>query len=281
MVAGNSASRRRILSAALAVAALGGAAALLGAGAQAQDAKVRAPVVSTPQDVVERMLAIAGTGPEDYVVDLGSGDGRIVIAAASLHGAQGLGVDIDSRLVEISRENARRAGVASRVEFEERDVFATDLSRATVVTIYLVPSLVDRLRPKLLDELRPGARIVTHAFAMSGWKPDRVEQVRIRSPYLRQGDESTIYLWIVPAKARGAWRGGSWRLRVRQNFQEIGIDARAAGRTVAVTDARIKGDAIMFSGPGFSFRGRVGPALIAGEITRAGRASPLTFVRVK
>jgi len=225
------------------------------------------------------MLVIAGTGPRDYVVDLGSGDGRIVIAAAKLHGAHGLGVDIDSRMVEISRENARRAGVAGLAVFEERDVFATDLSRATVVTIYLLPSLIDRLQPKLLDELRPGARIVSHAFAMKGWKPDRMEQVHIRSPHLRQGDESTIYLWIVPAQARGVWRGGDWRLRVHQNFQEIEIEATAGGRTVAVTAARIEGTAITFSGAGFSFRGRVEPAVIAGVLTLAGRASPMSFAK--
>ena len=101
------------------------------------------------------MLALAGTGPADHVVDLGSGDGRIVIAAAKLHGARGLGVEIDAKLVETSRDNARRAGVANLVEFQERDVMLTDLSRATVVTIYLLPSLIDRLQPKFLDELRP------------------------------------------------------------------------------------------------------------------------------
>jgi len=246
---------------------------------RAEDPQVRAPFVTTPEEVVERMLALAGTGPRDYVVDLGSGDGRIVIAAAKRHGARGLGVDIDSRMVEISRENARRAEVSGLALFEERDVLATDLSRATVVTIYLLPSLIDRLQPKLLDELRPGARIVSHAFAMKGWKPDRVEQVRISSPHLRQGDESTIYLWIVPAQARGVWQGGEWRLRVHQNFQEIEIEATAGGRTVAVTQARIEGTAITFSGAGFSFRGRVESAVIAGELLRAGRPSQISFVK--
>jgi len=249
--------------------------------ARAEDPQVRAPFITTPEDVVERMLALAGTRPGDYVVDLGSGDGRIVIAAAKLHGAHGLGVDIDSRMVEISRENARRAGVSGLAAFEERDVFATDLSRATVVTIYLLPSLIDRLQPKLMDELRPGARIVSHAFAMKGWKPDRVEQVRIRSPYLRQGDESTIYFWIVPAQARGTWRGGDWRLHVHQNFQEIEIEARVGSRTVAVTEAKIEGTAITFSGAGFSFRGRVESDVIAGELTRAGRPSPISFVKAR
>ncbi|HEV8095632.1 MAG TPA: 50S ribosomal protein L11 methyltransferase [Burkholderiales bacterium] len=277
MVAGEGAARDRRPAAALNVVPTLAAALLVALAAHAQDPEVRAPFITTPEDVVERMLALAGTGPADHVVDLGSGDGRIVIAAAKLHGARGLGVDIDAKLVEISRDNARRAGVANLVEFEERDVLLTDLSRATVVTIYLLPSLIDRLQPKLLDELRPGARIVSHAFAMKGWKPDRVEKVWLRSPYLRQGDESTIFLWIVPAQARGSWRGGEWSLRVQQNFQEIEIEASAGGRTVPVTEARLEGTAISFSAPGFSFRGQVGPTTIAGEMTRSGRTSPLSF----
>ena len=277
MVAGEGAAHDRRPAATLNVIPALGVAKLVAFAAHAQDPEVRAPFVTTPEDVVERMLALAGTGPADHVVDLGSGDGRIVIAAAKLHGARGLGVDIDSKLVEISRDNARRAGVANLVQFEERDVLLTDLSRATVVTIYLLPSLIDRLQPKLLDELRPGARIVSHAFAMKGWRPDRVEKVRLRSQYLRQGDESMIFLWIVPAQARGSWRGGEWSLRVQQNFQEIEIEASAGGRTVPVTEARLEGTAISFSGAGFSFRGEVGPKTIAGEMTRSGRASPLSF----
>jgi SAM-dependent methyltransferase len=277
LVAGEGTARDRRLAAALNVVAASGAALLLAFSAHAQDPEVRAPFITTPEDVVERMLAMAGTSAADLVVDLGSGDGRIVIAAARLHGARGLGVDLDAKLVEISRDNAKRAGVANLVEFAERDVLLTDLSRATVVTIYLLPSLIDRLQPKLLDELRPGARIVSHAFAMKGWKPDRVEKVRLRSPYLRQGDESTIYLWVVPAQARGFWRGGEWSVRVQQNFQEIEIEASAGGRTVPVTEARLEGTSISFSGAGFSFRGQVGPDTIVGEMTRAGRASPLSF----
>ena len=277
MVAGEGAAHDRRLAATLNVIPALGAALLLALAAHAQDPEVRAPFITTPEDVVERMLALAGTGPTDHVVDLGSGDGRIVIAAAKLHGARGLGVEIDAKLVEASRENARRAGVANLVEFQERDVMLTDLSRATVVTIYLLPSLIDRLQPKFLDELRPGTRIVSHAFAMKGWKPDRVEKVQLRSPHLRQGDESTIYLWMVPAQVRGSWRGGEWSLRVQQNFQEVEIEASVGGRSIPVNEARLEGSAISFSGAGFSFRGEVGPKVITGEMTRAGRASPLSF----
>ncbi|MBI2753699.1 MAG: methyltransferase domain-containing protein [Betaproteobacteria bacterium] len=227
------------------------------------------------------MLALAGAGPQDYVIDLGSGDGRIVIAAAKQYGAQGLGVDIDRGLVELSRENARRAGVANRAVFEERDVLATDLSRATVVTIYLLPSLVDALQPKLLDELRPGAKIVAHAFPMKGWKPDRTETLRISHRHEGQGDESTLFLWIVPARARGLWRGGDWLLRIEQNFQEIEVEAEVAGHRVALSEAKLEGSAIAFSGAGMSFRGRVEAATIAGELTQAGRTMPISFSRVR
>ena len=278
MVAGEGAAHDRCAIALKRLLALG-VAALFALVAWAQDPEVRAPFVTTPEDVVERMLALAGTGPADYVIDLGSGDGRIVIAAARLHGARGLGVEIDGKLVQVSRENAKHAGVSSLAQFEERDVLLSDLSRATVVTIYLLPSLIDRLQPKFLDELRPGTRIVSHAFAMKGWKPDRTESVRLRSPHLRQGDESTIFLWIVPAQARGHWRGGEWSLRVHQNFQEIEVEAAAGGRSIPVSEAKLEGSAISFSGPDYSFRGQVGPKSITGEMTRAGKAVPLSFAK--
>jgi SAM-dependent methyltransferase len=270
LVEGRRAGACRALAAALAASAL---------PALAQEPPPSAPFITTPDEVVERMLALAGTGPADFVVDLGSGDGRIVIAAAKRFGARGLGVDIDARLVARSRENARRAGVADRVAFEERDVLRTDLSAASVVTIYLLPWLIDQLQPKLLDELKPGARIVAHAFAMKGWKPDRSERVRLARRHERQGDESLLYLWIVPAQARGEWQGGDWRLRVHQNFQEIEVEGTVAGRTLAVKEARLEGAAIGFSGEGFAFRGRVQGALMTGELTRGGETQSLALRR--
>lgn len=245
----------------------------------AQERPQQAPFITTPEEVVERMLALAGTGPADFVVDLGSGDGRIVIAAAQKFGARGLGVDIDSRLVARSRENARRAGVADRVAFEERDVFRTDLSNASVVTIYLLPGLIDQLQPKLLDELKPGARIVAHAFGMKGWRPDRSERMRLARRHEGQGDESTIHLWVVPAQARGEWQGGDWRLRVHQNYQEIEVEGTVAGRPLAVKQASLDGTAISFSGEGFAFRGRVQGGLMTGELTRGGETQALALRR--
>jgi protein-L-isoaspartate O-methyltransferase len=258
-------------------AALG---ALVLAGAtRAQDSDWRVPFITTPDDVVERMLALADTGAGDLVMDLGSGDGRIVIAAAQKFGARGLGVEIDGRLVAQSRENARRAGVADRVTFEEGDVLRTDLRRATVVTIYLLPFLIDKLQPKMLEELQPGARIVTHAFPMTGWKPDRTETMRIAKRHSGQGDESRIFLWLVPAEVRGTWQGHDWRLRVSQNFQEIEIEGEAGGKPIVVKEAKIEGTALSFSGEGFAFRGHAGTGRIVGELLRDGTAAPLTLTK--
>jgi ubiquinone/menaquinone biosynthesis C-methylase UbiE len=148
------------------------------------------PYVPTPEKVVERMLEIANVGPNDLVYDLGSGDGRIVIAAAKNHGARGVGIDIDPDRIREARANARSAGVSDRVEFREGDLFKIDLSQASVVTLYLLSSVNLQLRPKLLSELKPGTRIVSHAFDMGDWKPLRTEKV----------GTSTVYYWVVPER---------------------------------------------------------------------------------
>jgi len=253
------------------------AACLLAAGAAAQGRMPRAPFVTTPDEVVERMLALAGTGAGDFVIDLGSGDGRIVIAAAAKFGAQGLGVDINPNLVAQSRENARQAGVAERARFEQGNALKTDLARATVVTIYLLPQLIDALQPNLLYQLQPGARVVTHAFAMKSWRPDRAETVHLNGRHPGQGDDSRIFLWIVPAQARGEWLADDLRLRIRQNFQEIQVEAQLQGRALQVTQAKLEGTAISFSGAEFSYRGQVAGNRIAGELTRDGVAAPLVL----
>lgn len=241
-----------------------------------------APFVTTPQEVVERMLRLAGTGPGDTVLDLGSGDGRIAITAAQLFGARGIGVDIDAKLVAVSRDNARRAGVAAQTEFHERDALRTELSGASVVTVYLLPFLIDQLQPKFLGELAPGARVVTHAFTMKGWRPDRSETVRVTR--LSAGTDSPasaseIHLWVVPAQARGEWRSPDWQLSIQQNFQDIEVAARSGGRTLPATSAKLQGTAISFAGDGFSFRGAVRGDRIGGELTRDGSTVPVEFTR--
>jgi len=150
------------------------------------------PYVQTPHEVVAQMLRLAGVDRNDVVYDLGSGDGRLVIAAARDFGARGVGVEIDPRLVARSVESARRAGVGDRVTFREQDLFQTDLADATVVTLYLSPALNLRLRPKLLRELRAGARIVSHDFDMGDWPPARALRIDVRER------ASQVYLWVVP-----------------------------------------------------------------------------------
>jgi len=246
--------------------------------AVAQDAPAQAPFITTPPEVVARMLALAGTGPGDFVIDLGSGDGRIVIHAAQAHQARGLGLELEADLVALARKRAREAGVERLAQFEAGDALRADLSRASVVTIYLLPFLLDQLRPRLLAQLRPGSRVVTHAFGMTGWTPDRSERVRLSARHEGQGDESRIFLFVIPADARGTWRAvGGWELRIQQNFQQVEIDARRDGKPLEIAEARLQGAELSFTGPGIAFRGRIAGASLAGELSGAA----LDFERVR
>jgi methyltransferase family protein len=212
------------------------------------------PYVPTPQDVVERMLQIARVGPGDYVIDLGSGDGRIVVTAAKKFGARGFGVDLSPDRIKESNENARKAGVTDRAAFYQRNLFETDLSQATVITMYLLPRVNIELRPKLL-QLRPGTRVVSHDFSMDDWKPDTQITMETPGKWGGSGGQSDIYFWVIPAKIAGAWR---WELTVAgkaqpyevtldQKFQVITGTARIGGRTVKLQDARLNGDDFHFS----------------------------------
>ena len=154
------------------------------------------PFVTTPDNVTLEMLKLAKVGPGDYVIDLGSGDGRIVITAAKYFGARGLGVEIVPDLVRRSREKAKDAGVENLVEFREQDLFTTDLSRATVVTLYLLPEVNLQLRPRL-QKLKPGTRIVSHDWDMGDWKPDRTIEVDAPDKTIGREKKSRIHLWIV------------------------------------------------------------------------------------
>lgn len=207
----------------------------------AQNATVTKDVVyvPTPQEVVDEMLEMAEVGRGDRVIDLGSGDGRIVISAAK-RGAQAVGIEIDPELVEQSRANVKQAGLEGRAEIRQANIFDTDLSQADVITMYLLPSLNMKLRPKLL-ELKPGTRIVTHAFAMEDWKPDRQQDSVGRE----------IYLWIVPARVAGVWNlerdGRQIRLSLRQQFQEVGGTALVGDQQVPVEDATLRGSELRFA----------------------------------
>ncbi len=177
---------------------------------------------------------------------------------------------------------ARRAGVAERARFEQGDALKADLSQASVVTIYLLPFLLDQLQPRLLQQLRPGARVVTHAFAFKGWKPDLAETVRLSARHEGQGNESRVFVWVVPAQVRGSWRSGSgWRLRIQQNFQEVEVEAALGEKPVAVSAARLEGSALSFLGPDFSFRGRAEGSRLRGELQRGDTRTPLVFERAR
>jgi hypothetical protein len=165
------------------------------------------PYVTTPTAVVDAMLSIAGVGDKDYLFDLGSGDGRIVIAAARQFHARGVGIEYDGTLVAQSRESAEREGVSDRVEFLQQDIFASDFRKATVLTMYLLPEVNLDLRPRILFELRPGTRVVSHDWDMGDWEPDDRRVIPSPEKKVWPLTESRVYLWIVPARVAGYWRG--------------------------------------------------------------------------
>ena len=164
------------------------------------------PYVQTPQNVVDKMLEIARVKSGDYVIDLGSGDGRMVITAAKRYGARGFGVDLDRRLVKLSNVNAARAGVARRAVFYHRDLHATDVSPASVLTIYLLPEVNLMIRHRLLATLKPGSRIVSHDYDMGEWPPDFQMELAAPGKTVGIGQRSKIFYWMVPGRAAGRWR---------------------------------------------------------------------------
>jgi SAM-dependent methyltransferase len=232
---------------------------------------VPTPYLPSTQVAVDEMLRLAGTGPDDLVVDLGSGDGRVVIAAARDYGARGLGIELDPKLVAESEANARQAGVADRVAFRQGDVLRADYRAATVVTLYLLPNLVDKLKPRLLSELKPGTRIVAHDYGFSDWKPDRSVVV-----------SKNFHLYVVPARVAGQWRleavlpdgGREYRIEFEQRYQEVRGGARVAGGYLPAFDAKLSGDRIGFvlveDNTSHRFEGRVQGTLMMEGTVRSG-----------
>src|SRR5437763_4818196 len=206
------------------------------------------PYVQTPMEIVERMLRMAEVHAGDYVIDLGSGDGRIIIEAAK-RGARGLGVDLDPSLVKLATRNAEQAGVYDRARFEVRDIFDTDLSRASVVTMYLLPEFNAKLLPRLLA-LKPGTRIVSHDGGIGDWPADETLEMRTPEKPVGVGGNSKIELWIVPADVRGTWlsalpqHGGSWRFQIAQRYQMLEVGAAAEGRELLVRNTRLRGEEV-------------------------------------
>jgi hypothetical protein len=208
--------------------------------------------VPTPQVVVDEMLRMAKVGPKDFVIDLGSGDGRIVITAAKKYGARGFGVDLDPLLLKMSNEAAQREGVADRAKFIEQNLFETDLSQATVITSYLLPEMNEKLRPKILS-MKPGTRVVAHDYHMGEWHADEMHTLDVPEKKVGNPGKSYVYSWIVPAKIAGRWnaqvRGGSpasWDLDFEQRFQMFDGTAAAGGQKVKLRQPKLEGDQISF-----------------------------------
>jgi SAM-dependent methyltransferase len=205
--------------------------------------------VPTPQPVVEVMLEMAAVGPADTVIDLGSGDGRVVVTAAAKHGARGVGVELDRYLLKLAADNARRAGVADRVRFLEQDLFETDISGATVVTLYLLPEMNQRLQPRLLA-LRPGARVVIHDYPLERWSPDARRVIPVPGKTVGHPGESHLFLHVVPARLAGEWqaRAGSggeatvYEFAFEQEFQYVEGTVRGRGQTARIPEFRLAGD---------------------------------------
>ncbi len=255
--------------------------------AQGVDKELDTPYVPTPQAVVERMLELAQVKPGDTVVDLGSGDGRIMITAARKYGARGFGVELDPRLVRRSNDEARRVGVADRVKFLQQDLFKTDFHEADVLTLYLLPDVNMALRPRILGELKPGTRVVSHDYDMGGWRPEAQETLPAPDKAVGARKESTVYLWIVPAKVEGAWEieirvGRKARrisLALEQQYQRVSGTARLPeGGSLPISEGRLRGDELRLTLPGgvvardpVDLIGRAAGDSLSGTVRRADR----------
>ena len=222
--------------------------------------------VPTPQALVDKMLDIAKVTPSDYVMDLGSGDGRTVIAAAK-RGAKARGIEYNADMVELSKRNAAKEGVSERASFTKADLFEIDFSEATVITMFLLPDINLKLRPKILN-LKPGTRIVSNSFTMGDWKADDTVSVK-------NGCASycTAHLWIVPAKVDGMWQVGDGELNLKQTYQTITGSLRRGGNTVQIANGKLNGDQIMFNAGGSLYTGRVGGSAMEGTISSGGNWS--------
>jgi Methyltransferase domain len=253
------------------------------------------PYVPTPQIVVDEMLKLASVTEKDFVIDLGSGDGRMIITAARKFKANGVGVDIDAKLVELSNKQAKADGVADRAKFIEQDMFKTDISKASVVTLYVLPDFMEKLRPKLLAELKPGARVVAHDYYMSGWYADKRVDLTVPEKMQANGtDKAYLYLWIVPSLVGGAWRmefdpGGAAQqpiaLGVNQQYQILNMSAENALGPMKLENPSLRGDEIGFrltvGGTPYQFTGRISEGKMAGTATVSGGAKSIAWRSTK
>jgi hypothetical protein len=256
--------------------------------AQAQDLqpmKDAGPYVPSPQSVVSDMLRYADVGPADFLIDLGSGDGRIVLTAAKVFGARGFGVEIKDELVKKSNDAARNEGLADRVRFMKQDLFKTDMSQATVITMYLLPDTVNLLKDKFLAELRPGTRIVSHDYPLTGWIPEKYVQMDLEDKVQISGVTTTlIYLYVVPAKVAGSWKAlmpaalskQPATLSLKQQLTRVTGSVRLDGKDVPMEDVKLRGDRLTFrlSGRRGEFSALVKDKTIEGILESNGIRSP-------
>jgi hypothetical protein len=219
--------------------------------------------VPTPQSLVDRMLDMGKVTAKDYVIDLGSGDGRTVITAAK-RGARALGIEYNPDMVELSKRNAAKEGVSDRASFVKADLFESDFSQATVITMFLLPDINLKLRPKILD-LKPGTRIVSNSFTMGEWTADATVDAK-------DGCVSycTAYLWIVPAKVEGTWRLAAGELALKQSFQMISGALKSGNRSTTIANGKLNGDQITFNAGGVLYTGRVNGNVMEGSMSTGG-----------
>lgn len=228
--------------------------------------------VPTPQALVDKMLDMAGVTAQDVVMDLGSGDGITVITAAK-RGARAIGIEYNPDMVELSKANAEKAGVADRATFMKADLFETDLSQATVITMFLLPQINMQLRPKILD-LKPGTRIVSNSFTMEDWVADETATVS-------EGCQSwcTALFWIVPAKVEGRWQTAGGELTLVQAFQQVSGTLQHNGTSAAITEGRLRGAELTMTIDGAQYTGRVNGDTIEGTVTTSGKTAAWTAKR--
>jgi len=223
--------------------------------------------VPTALTLVNKMLDMAKLTPQDYLIDLGSGDGRTVITAAK-RGARAHGIEYNPEMVDLAKRNATKEGVAGKATFEKADIFQSDYSKATVITLFMLPSLNVKLRPTLLD-MKPGTRVAANSFDMGDWKPDQTARV--------EGDCTswcTAYLWIVPAKVAGSWKLAHGELTLTQQYQTIAGTLRMNDKTLAISDGKLDGERISFSVGGVRYSGRVTGDAMDGTMAAGATTSP-------
>jgi hypothetical protein len=223
--------------------------------------------VPSPQALVDRMLDMAKLTPNDFLMDLGSGDGRTVITAAK-RGARALGIEYNPDMVELAKANAQKEGVADKASFEKADLFETDFSRATVLTLFLLPDINRRLRPKILD-LKPGTRVVSNTFDMGDWTPDETAEA---------GGNCTSYcralFWIVPAKVEGSWKTPDGVLSLEQRYQMLTGSLKTGNVIAPITQGKVTGEMIAFTAGGAEYTGRINNGTMEGVVLSGATQTP-------